>query len=78
MGVLVRRSVKARDLPKGWLDDASLSPDTPVVVTVEAEEVPRRRRLVDFIGRGRGCYGSAEESDSFLRSERDACERWRR
>jgi hypothetical protein len=75
MPLLARRSVKARDLPKGWVDDARVPPETEVVVTVETKNGPPRRRLVDFIGRGRGCYASVEEVDALLRAERDAWQR---
>ena len=31
--------------------------------------------LTSLIGKGKGCFGSAEEVDAFLRAERDAWDR---
>ncbi|MEW6367374.1 MAG: hypothetical protein AB1714_22315 [Acidobacteriota bacterium] len=45
-----------------------------VVVVVEAAE-PEPPPLASLLGRGRGCYSTASEADSFLRNERDACDR---
>ena len=32
---------------------------------------PSNRRLVDFIGSGKGVYGSREEADAYIRNLRD-------
>jgi hypothetical protein len=70
--VLVRKVLTARELPCEWLDGRALAPETPLTVTVELEGPLPRRRLVDFIGAGRGAFASPDEVDTFIRRERDA------
>ncbi len=41
------------------------------VIVLEEAPTPRKRSLKSFLGSGKGCYGTPDEADSFLRRERD-------
>lgn len=67
----VRRTVKASDIPKSWRVDLPDDPEASVTVLITPAGEPSGRRLVDFIGSGKGVYGSREEADAYLRNLRD-------
>jgi hypothetical protein len=50
--------------------------EAKVIIMVEERPEPRQAEdpppLASFLGSGKGCFSSAEESDAFLRAERDA------
>jgi hypothetical protein len=47
-------------------------PDAPVTVTIGPAELPSvRRRLVDFIGAGKGVHATREAADAHLDDLRD-------
>ena len=66
-----RKTVKARDIPKSWQVDLPDDPEAPVTVLITPTGKASGRRLVDFIGAGKGVYGSREEADAHLRNLRD-------
>ena len=66
-----RKTVKARDIPKSWQVDLPDDPEAPVTVLITPAGRPSGRRLVDFIGSGKGVYGSREEADAYIRNLRD-------
>ena len=43
-----------------------------VIVIVDTPSEEPRKRLSEFIGNGKGAFGSAAEADQFIRGERDA------
>jgi hypothetical protein len=67
----VRRTVKASDIPKSWQVDLPDDPEASVTVLITPAGPPSDRRLVDFIGSGKGVYGTREEADAHLRNLRD-------
>jgi hypothetical protein len=67
----VRRTVRAGDIPKSWQVDLPDDPEAPVTVLITPATKPSGRRLVDFIGSGKGVYGTREEADAYLRNLRD-------
>jgi hypothetical protein len=67
----VRRTVKASDIPKSWQVDLPGDPEAPVTVLITPAGQPSGRRLVDFIGAGKGVYGTREEADTYLHNLRD-------
>ena len=64
-------TVRAGDIPKSWQVDLPDDPEAPVTVLVTPAGKPSNRRLVDFIGAGKGVYGSREEADAYIRNLRD-------
>ena len=64
-------TVKAGDIPKSWQVDLPDDPEAPVTVLITPAGKPSGRRLVDFIGAGKGVYGSREEADAYIRNLRD-------
>jgi hypothetical protein len=40
------------------------------VIILESSEQVGKRAIAGFIGKGRGCYATAEEADAFIRNER--------
>jgi ABC-type sulfate transport system substrate-binding protein len=67
----VRRTVKASDIPKSWQVDLPDDPEASVTVLITPAGKPENRRLVDFIGAGKGVYGTREEADAYLHNLRD-------
>ncbi len=53
---------------------SELSPGTRAEVIVLEQPTPRKKKrpLISFFGKGKGCFSSAEEVDAFLRRERDS------
>lgn len=67
-----RRTLKARDIPPSWGVNLPNDPDAPVTVTIDPVDLPSaRRRLVDFVGAGRGVHATREEADFHLDGLRD-------
>ena len=64
-------TVRAGDIPKSWQVDLPDDPDAPVTVLITPAGKPSNRRLVDFIGSGKGVYGSRAEADAYIRNLRD-------
>jgi hypothetical protein len=62
----VHRTVKVGDIPKSWQVDLPDDPDVSVTVPIALARKPGGRRLVDFIGSGKGVYGTLEEADAYL------------
>ena len=48
--------------------------EAEIIIMVEHPTV-ESPPLVSFIGKGKGCFSSADEVDAFIRAERDAWER---
>lgn len=46
-----------------------------VEVTIRVEPAGEPEPLSSFLGKGGGCFASAEEADAFIRAEREAWER---
>ena len=69
---IVRKNVRVRDIPAAWNVRALGTPDTPVTVTIVPSGTRPRQPLASYIGAGKGVYGSANEADAHIRSERDA------
>ncbi len=44
------------------------------VIILESSEQGEKRSLVDMIGKGRGCFPSSEDVDSFILNERHSWE----
>ncbi|MCQ1538275.1 hypothetical protein FTO68_04635 [Methanocalculus taiwanensis] len=44
------------------------------VIVLEPSEKKKKRSLTSIIGKGQGCFGSAEEVDAFIRKERESWE----
>ncbi len=44
------------------------------VIVLESSEQGKKRSLVNMIGKGRGCFASSEEVDSFIVNERNSWE----
>jgi hypothetical protein len=61
-----RVEVVSDELPEGR--------QAEVIVLLTPEGGPSPRRLIDFLGAGRGLYNDVEEADRSLRRERDAWE----
>ena len=40
------------------------------VIILESSEPVGKRVMGEFIGKGRGCFATAEEADAFIRNER--------
>ena len=70
-----RKILKARDIPPSWQVELPDDPDAPVTVTISPAEKPSGRRLVDFIGAGKGVYKTRDEADAYIRQLR---EEWQR
>jgi hypothetical protein len=66
----IRKTLKARDIPASWRVELPDDPDATVTVTISAAEEPSGRRLVDFIGRGKGVYGDRAQADAHIRKLR--------
>ena len=71
----VRRTVKASDIPKSWQVDLPDDPEASVTVLITPVGKPSGRRLVDFIGAGKGVYGNRQEADTYRRNLRDEWQR---
>src|SRR4051794_33472693 len=66
-----RKTVRAGDIPRSWAVDLPDDPEAPVTVLITPAGQPSDRRLVDFIGAGKGVYGTREEADTYLHDLRD-------
>ena len=69
---IIRRRLKARDIPTSWQVDLSEDPETLVEVTIAPVDAVRMRSPRQFLGAGRGLFRSASEADAYLRRQRDA------
>ena len=61
------------DLHPGSQADVIVLPDATAPSEPAAQAVPQP--LASFIGSGKGCFGTTDEVDAFIRSERDQWER---
>lgn len=64
---------------KGGLIELSLHPELPVGTQAEVfivlKEIKKKPvSLISFIGKGKGCFKTAEEVDNYIRKERDSWE----
>jgi hypothetical protein len=62
--------VKVRDIPASWAalpDD----PEAPATVWINPAEPRDQRRLVDFIGSGKGVYKTRVAADMYIRGLRE-------
>lgn len=67
---LVRKALRAKDLPKSWNISIPGGPDTPILVVVK-KEGQRKRPLASYIGAVSGVYESAQEVDKHIRQLRN-------
>jgi hypothetical protein len=44
------------------------------VIVLESSEQGKKTTLTSIIGKGRGCFPTAEEADAFIRKERNSWE----
>lgn len=70
--VLVRKTVKAREIPSAWDLALSDDPEAPVTGWISsATRASKRRPLAEFIAAGKGVYGSRAEAAVQIRKLRD-------
>lgn len=74
MAVVIRKTVRARDIPASWNVRVPGDPDAPVTVVITAAGGAGIRPLASFVGAGQGVFGSPEEVDRHIRESRDAWE----
>ena len=76
MAAIIRRTVRARDIPPSWNVPLPGDPDAPVTVVIMpgSNAADNARPLTSFIGAGKGVFGSPEEADRYIRESRDAWE----
>ena len=66
-----RKTLKARDIPSSWKVELPDDPEAPVTVWISPTVKPSDRRLVDFIGSGKGVYATRDEADAHIRKLRE-------
>ena len=76
MAAVIRKTVRARDIPPSWNVHLPGDPDAPVTVVIMpgSGDAGDARPLTSFLGAGRGVFGSPEEADRYIRESRDAWE----
>jgi hypothetical protein len=67
----IRKTLKARDIPRSWGVALPDDPDAPVTVWVAPGAPPSGRRLADVIGAGKGVHRTRREADDHIRRLRD-------
>jgi hypothetical protein len=70
MKTTTRKTLKARDIPPSWEVELPDNPDAPVTVWISPAGSPSGRRLVDFIGSGKGVYKTRAPADAYIRKLR--------
>lgn len=72
---MIRKKLRARDIPPSWNVQLPDDPDALVTVVITPSGgAAGERPLMSFIGAGRGVFKSPREADRHIRQQRDA---WR-
>lgn len=74
MAQVIRKQLKARDIPRDWDVHIDDGPETLVTVVIVAGQRVSGRPLASFIGAGQGVYESPEAADRYICASRDAWE----
>lgn len=67
-------AIQHPELPVGVEADVLIQTGDTIVLIEVKRRLEETSPLSSFIGRGKGCFKSAEEIDEFIRAERDAWE----
>jgi hypothetical protein len=70
--VVIRKQLRARDIPSSWDVRLPGAPDDPVTVVITSGAGARGRSLTSIIGAGKGIFRSPQEVDRHVRQQRDA------
>ena len=71
MGAADVKTMRAGDIPRSCEIELPDDPDSVVTVSIGPAGKPSERRLVDFIGSGKGIYPTRAEADIRIRKLRD-------
>jgi hypothetical protein len=63
----IRRILKVRDIPDSWGVELPDDPEAPVTVWISPADIRSERRLVDFIGSGKGVHKTRAAADRYIR-----------
>ena len=66
-----RRIVKVRDIPDSRGVELPDDPEAPVTVWISPAELRSERRLIDFIGSGKGVHQTRAAADTYIRRLRE-------
>ena len=66
-----RKTLKARDIPASWQVELPDDPEASVTIWISPVMAAPGRRLVDFIGSGKGVYASRAEADDHITKLRE-------
>lgn len=69
---MIRKKLRARDIPGSWNVRLPGDPDAPVTVVITPGAGADRPSLQSFIGAGKGVFGSPQEVNRHIRQQRDA------
>ena len=69
---MIRKKLRARDIPRSWNVRLPGDPDAPVTVVITPGTGTGRPSLQSFIGAGKGVFASPQEVERHIRQQRDA------
>jgi len=69
---VIRKRLRARDIPGSWNVRLPGDPDAPVTVVITPGAETGRPSLTSFIGAGKGVFGSPREVDRHIRQQRNS------
>jgi hypothetical protein len=70
--LVIRKKLRARDIPQSWNIRLPDDPDAPVTVLITPSSGTGARSLESFIGAGQGVFKSPGEVDRHIRQQRDS------
>jgi hypothetical protein len=72
LALVIRKKLRARDIPGSWDVRLPGDPDAPVTVVITPGAGTGRPSLQSFIGAGKGAFASPQEVDRHIRQQRNS------